>query len=73
MKPTTTTTVAMAAALTIIAAPAAFAKAHDQGSTKNPGRMVFDETVKPAQTLGDARGNSANTPAADKSNRPEKK
>lgn len=73
MKNASTITAAMAAALAILTAPAAFAKAHDQGSTDDPGSMVFEETVEPAQMLGAARGNSANTPAADKSNRPEKK
>lgn len=46
----------------------AFAKSHDQGQTETPGTDVFLETVGPAQTLGGARGNSANTPAAEKSN-----
>lgn len=59
------------AALTLastIAATGAFAKAHDQGQTDNPGKNVFLETVTPAKTLGGARGNSGNTPAAEKRN-----
>ena len=45
---------------TALIAGGAFAKAHDQGSTAVPGENVQEETVAPAQTLGerlsDARG-----------------
>lgn len=34
----------------------AFAKAHDQGQTANPGQCVQEETVGPAHTLGAALG-----------------
>ena len=45
---------ALAVALT---GGAAFAKAHDQGSTADPGANVKTETVGPAQTLGAGKGN----------------
>lgn len=51
---------ALGAILAATAATGALAKAHDQGQTAVPGENVKEETVAPAQTLGerlsDARG-----------------
>lgn len=44
--------VVITAALMSLAAPAAFAKGHDQSNTEVPGANVVAETVGPAQTLG---------------------
>lgn len=61
--------IVLIAAAVVIAAPSlALAKGHDQGQTDTPGKNVFLETVSPAKTLGGARGNSGNTPAATKRN-----
>ena len=49
-----------------LACSTAFAKGHDQGSTDEPGRNVKAETVEAAKGLGANRGNSGNTPAAEK-------
>lgn len=52
--------------LGLASASGAFAKAHDQGSTDDPGENVGTQTVGPAQTLGGALGQGqgpADTPA----------
>ena len=61
-------------ALSVIAGGAAMAKGHDQGIGNGanpnfdgvPGQNAVNETAKAAKTLGDRRGFSGNTPAADK-------
>lgn len=60
----------MIAAIAVLAAGTAHAKGHDQGSTDDPGRNVKEQTVVPAQGLGDRQGNSGNTPAAEKRSGP---
>lgn len=67
----------LTAAVLCVAAPAAFAKGHDQGNTAIPGAEdVGSVTVTNAQALGGARGNrpddkgpSANNPAAEMAGR----
>ena len=67
----------LTATVICLSAPAAFAKAHDQGSTAVPGADdVGSVTVTNAQALGAAKGNrpddkgpSANNPAAGKAGR----
>ncbi len=55
---TRVTTVLTGAALSLaLTGGIAFAKAHDQGSTADPGENVKTETVGPAQTLGAGKGN----------------
>ncbi len=52
------TTALTGAALTIaLTGGGALAKAHDQGSTADPGENVKTQTVSPAQTLGAGKGN----------------
>jgi hypothetical protein len=61
MKETRKMDFARAAALGAIlatAATGAFAKAHDQGQTAVPGENVQEETVAPAQTLGERLGDA---------------
>jgi hypothetical protein len=77
MRNLTTSAVALGAALLLGLAGASpsFAKAHDQGLAKGNDEKAgrFEgSTPEAAQTLGDKRGNSETTPAAENSNRPEK-
>lgn len=47
----------LAAVVATAAAPMAFAKAHNQGMTDDPGQTVKTQTVSGAQTLGGVKGN----------------
>lgn len=67
-------TIALTFALSLAAAGGAMAKGHDQGIGNGanpnfdgvPGQNAKDETAAAAKGLGDRRGFSGNTPAADK-------
>ena len=47
----------LALSVGLVPATGAFAKAHDQGQTAQPGSNVGTQTVGPAQGLGSALGN----------------